>query len=147
MASRRSPVRSSRTAGRHAVAGGEPALAAQDDVGLGVATGEQDLLGDGLEGRLDDVPGELGGELLAVDFGAGGFEDVDRLGRVVGDADLGEDLEDLLVDERLFVSDRYWIRARATVTSLRLSRSSGGLAVSVLTGTRCDRRVVCVGQR
>ena len=67
----------------------------------GVAAGEQDRPRDGLERRLDDVPGEARGQRFAVHARPGRREQVDRLGRVVRHADLLEHLERLLVDEVL----------------------------------------------
>ena len=49
---------------------------------------------------LDEVGTRIARRRQSVD---GGGEQVDRLGRVVGDADLGEHLQGLLVDELLLV--------------------------------------------
>ena len=87
----------------HAVARAQKAVAAEHDVVGRVATGQQDLPGHGRESGLDHVPGEPCGQRVAIDLGSRRLEEVDRLGRVVGDPHLGEHLQRLLVDELLLV--------------------------------------------
>ena len=90
--------------GRHAVARRDEAVAAEDAVPCGVAAGEEDRPRDGLERRLDDVPGEARGERRTVHARPGLLQQVDRFGSVVGHADPLEHLERLLVDEVLLRS-------------------------------------------